>query len=268
LLVALLVATPGPADAPPAPSAPAQSTEPGDEAPPREVYQLHLAVDVPVTLVAASSGLVRELFKDQLTRKTCPCDPSGINALDRGTVGNHDATAGLVSDFTAYGVPLVLPLLDLLELGAGRAWGEDVVVYAETIAIDTAIQNATNFIVARPRPRTYAGDPAYVSGGEGYLSFYAGHVSTIFAATAATAFTLRRRYGERVWPWIVGGLVATSVAYERVASGNHFPTVVAAGAALGTAVGIAVPWLHLRRGTTGAQLTPIGTHGLGLTGAF
>ena len=69
-------------------------------------------------------------------------------------------------------------------------------------------------------------------------------------------------------PWIVGGVVATSVAYERVASGDHFPTDVAVAAVMGTAIGIAVPWLHLRRGRTSVQLTPIGARGLGLTGAF
>jgi membrane-associated phospholipid phosphatase len=273
LLAALLATAPGQPDAPVGQAATAQQSPPTAWAPivkpqPREVYQLHLAIDVPVTLVAASAGLVRELFKDELVRKTCPCDPSGINSLDRGAVGNHSAVAGLVSDITAVGVPLMLPLFDLLDLEMSRAMWEDLVVYAETIAIDTALQNATNFIVARPRPRTYAGDPAYVAGAEGYLSFYAGHVSTIFASVSAASFTIRRRYGEHIWPWIVSGLIATSVAVERVASGDHFPTDVAAGALAGTAVGLAVPWLHLRRGESGLQVVPVATNGLALVGAF
>ena len=273
LFAALLATTPGQLDASPGPSAPPQQSPPAAWAPvakppPREVYQLHLAIDVPVTLVSASAGLVRVLFKDSLARKTCPCVPSGINPIDRGTVGNHSKVAGTVSDVTAIGVPLMLPLFDLLDLRIGRVLGEDLVVYAETIAIDTALQNAANFIVARPRPRTYAGDPAYVAGAEGYLSFYAGHVSTIFAATSAAAFTIRQRYGEHVWPWIVGGLIATSVAVERVASGDHFPTDVAVGALAGTAVGLAVPWLHLRRGERGLHVVPVAGNGLGLAGAF
>jgi membrane-associated phospholipid phosphatase len=239
-----------------------------DGARPESIYEVHLAVDVPVTVVAGSAGLVRILFEDQLARKSCPCDPSGINALDRGTVGNHSAAAGVAANVTVYGVMAALPLVDLLDVGFGRTWGEDLMIYAETLAIDTALQNATNFIVARPRPRTYAGDPAYLASGEGYLSFYAGHVSTAFAMTSAAAFTIRHRHGEQVWPWVVGGLIAASVAVDRVASGDHFPTDVAVGALAGTAIGVTVPWLHLRRGRERISLSVVSGHGLGIAGAF
>jgi len=235
----------------------------------REVYELHLAVDVPVTLVAASAALVRILFKDRLARKSCPCDPDGINALDRGTVGNQSATASIAADTTVYGVMAALPLIDLLDLGAGHVLFEDLVVYLETIAIASALQNASNFIVARPRPRTYAGDPEFVTSGEGYLSFYAGHVSTAFATLSMAAFTMRERYGEKVWPWIVVGLLGSSVAVERVASGHHFPTDVAVAAVVGTGIGITVPWLHRRRQEeTQIQIAPIGTSSMGLVGTF
>ena len=244
------------------------AAEPEPAAQPREIYDLHLAVDIPVTVVAASAGLVRVLYEDQLARKSCPCDPAGINALDRGTVGNHSAAAGVAANVTVYGVMAALPLVDLLDVGFGRAWGEDLVVYAETLAVDTALQNATNFIVSRPRPRTYAGDPAFLNSGEGYVSFYAGHVSTAFAMLSTAAFTIRHRHGEQVWPWIVAGVLGASVAVERVASGHHFPTDVAAGAVAGTAVGVTIPWLHLRRGPARVSLSAMSGHGLGLVGAF
>lgn len=275
LLAAVLLATAAQGETEPPPPAPVLQpssaslpSAPEPKPKPREVYELHLAIDIPVTIVAGSAALVRILFEDKLARKTCPCDPSGINALDRGTVGNHSAAASTAADVTVYGVMAALPLLDLVDLGFGRALGEDLVVYAETIAVDTALQNAVNFITARPRPRTYAGDPAFVASGEGYLSFYAGHVSTAFATLSMAAFTIRKRYGEKVWPWIVGGLIASSVAFERVASGEHFPTDVAVGAVAGTGVGLAIPWLHLRRGEAHVQIGPVGAHGLGLVGAF
>ena len=271
LLWALLAAATGQADAAPAALVPPSAVLPAAAATPeaqREVYEVHLAVDIPVTVVGASAGLVRIFFKDSLVDKTCPCDPAGINRLDRGAVGNHSAYASTAADVTVYGVMAALPLLDLLDLRIGRALGEDLVVYAETLAIDTALQNATNFITARPRPRTYAGDPAFVSKSEGYLSFYAGHVATAFASLSVAAFTIRKRYGEQVWPWFVGALIASSVGVERVASGHHFPTDVAVAAVVGTGIGIAVPWLHLRRWDTHVQIAPVGAHGLGLAGTF
>jgi membrane-associated phospholipid phosphatase len=251
------------------PTAPTLSSQaPAPRPQPREVYQLNLAVDIPVTVVAGSVGLVRVFFKDSLARRSCPCDPAGINRLDRGSVGNDSAAANTAADVTVYGFMFALPLVDLLDVGVGRAWGEDLMVYVETLVISTALQNAANFITARPRPRTYAGDPAYVGSSEGYFSFYAGHVTTAFSSLSMAAFTIRKRYGEQVWPWIVVGLVGGSVAVERVASGDHFPTDVAAAAVVSTGIGIAVPWLHLRGGDTRVQIVPLGAHGLGLAGAF
>ena len=54
----------------------------------------------------------------------------------------------MAADITVYGTMAVSPLLDLIDAGANRALAEDLVVYAETIAIDTALQNAVNFAVA------------------------------------------------------------------------------------------------------------------------
>jgi PAP2 superfamily protein len=233
-----------------------------------DIYKVHLAIDVPVTVVGGSAALVRVLFEDRLARKSCPCDPASVNALDRGTVGNHSAAASLAANVTVYGVMAALPLADVIDVGWGRTWADDMVVYAETIAVDTGLQNAANFIVARPRPRTYAGDPDFVNSGEGYLSFYAGHVSTAFAMLSMAAFTVRYRHGEHVWPWIVAGLVAASVGFERVASGHHFPTDVAVAAVAGSAIGITIPWLHLRRSTSRVTLTGMAGHGLGLAGEF
>jgi membrane-associated phospholipid phosphatase len=241
------------------------------EAPPpqaADVYELHLAADVPVTVVAGSAGLVRVLFEDRLARKSCPCDPSSVNALDRHAIGNHSGAASTAANVIVYGVMAALPAADLLDLGWGRSWGEDVIVYAETVAVDTALQNAVNFAVARPRPRTYAGDPEFLNSGEGYVSFYAGHVSTAFATLSMAAFTIRHRYGEQTWPWVVVGLLGSSVAVERVASGHHFPTDVAAAAVAGTAFGITVPWLHLRSSSPRVTISAMAGRGLGLSGVF
>ncbi|HJX62686.1 MAG TPA: phosphatase PAP2 family protein [Polyangia bacterium] len=273
LMAALLVAVAGQDDATPTAPAPVPQPLPEEwtppaKPPPREVYGVHLAIDIPLIVVGGAAGLGRILFENKLVHKDCPCSPDGINRLDRWTVRYHSEAASIAADVTVYSVLSALPLVDLLAVGFGRAWGEDLVVYVEALAVDTALQNATNFIVARPRPRTYAGDPAFVGSGEGYLSFYAGHVSTAFAGLAVAAYTIRKRYGEQVWPWIVGALIASGVAVERVASGHHFPTDVGVAAVVGTGIGIGVPWLHLRRWETHVQIAPVGAHGLGLAGTF
>jgi len=237
---------------------------------PVQVYRLNLAVDIPVTVAGGLAALARNFLKDNLGRISCPCDPAGLNFIDRGTVSNSSSHAADVASSVTVALAMAAPpVLDLLDVGLTEAFGEDLMIFAETLAVNTTVQQIVNFTVARPRPRTYANDPAFLNSAEGYLSFYSGHVATTFAALSAASFTLRLRYGERVWPWLVTGALGGSVAAERVLAGSHFPTDVAAGALAGVAFGIAVPWLHARsREHRLSILPPEGGRGLAVAGAF
>jgi membrane-associated phospholipid phosphatase len=129
------------------------------------------------------------------------------------------------------------------------------------MAVNGLLLTAAKFITQRPLPRTYAGDPSLINRPEGYRSFYSGHTSNVFAALSATAMTIRLRYGEKTWPWVVTAVLGSSVAVERVADGRHFPTDVMAGAVMGTAVGIVVPWLHSRSKSSGSPSASVLPHG-------
>jgi membrane-associated phospholipid phosphatase len=237
---------------------------------PLEVYRLKLAVDVPIIVAGGIATVAARFFlKDQLTRMSCPCDRAGINVIDRGAVGNDSHFAGTASDITVVAAIAAPPLLDLLDLGANRALGEDLIVFAETMAVNASLEQVVNFASSRPRPRTYLNDPAYTTTADAYLSFYSGHVAYTFAALSMASTTLRLRYGEQVWPWIVTGAVGGSMAVERVLAGSHFPTDVATGALVGTALGIAIPWLHARPGMKQLSIQPTdGGRGLAVAGAF
>jgi membrane-associated phospholipid phosphatase len=216
--------------------------------PSRSVYHFSPQVDVPITLVGAAGIALPYLFEHQLIRRRCPCDPRTVNAFDRGAIGNRSDFARHLSDATVAAAVVVPLVLDAKAVGAGRVWNEDAAVLFETLAVNGALVTAVKYIVQRPLPRTYAGDSALIVEPEGYRAFYSGHTSTAFAGLAAAAMTLRYRYGAKAWPWIVTGVVGTSVAIERVADGRHFPSDVIVGAVMGTAVGIVVPALHARHG--------------------
>jgi membrane-associated phospholipid phosphatase len=249
--------------------APASARAEEDDPAPKEVYQVRLVVDGPIIAVGALAGLLRYTLASRFIDRTCPCDPSNINRFDRGAVGNDSVTADRIADVTvglALGLP---PLLDLLDVGASRAFVEDITVMSETVMIAILFQQIANIGVQRPRPLTYAGEPDFVTTDEGYLSFYAGHVSTGVAAVTAAAYTVRLRYGERIWPWLVTAAVGGSLAVERVVSGHHFPSDSLVGLATGVSIGLAVPWLHAR--TPGMHLAVIpdpGNSGLAIAGTF
>ncbi|MDB4986374.1 MAG: phosphoesterase PA-phosphatase related, partial [Myxococcaceae bacterium] len=77
-----------------------------------------------------------------------------------------------------------------------------------------------------------------------------GHTSFSFALAVWSA-TVASRRGYR-WSPLVSAVVltlATTTGYLRVAADRHYLTVVAAGAAVGSTLGIAIPYLfhHLAR---------------------
>ena len=84
-----------------------------------------------------------------------------------------------------------------------------------------------------------------------HLSFWSGHTVVAFSAVAAGG-TVARLRGYDGWPWVyaVGFTGAALTGYFRMASDNHWFTDVLASAAVGTGVGIAVPWLHRSCSTT------------------
>ena len=205
-IAALLLGAPVPDLALPAPASPL------------EVYRLKLSVDVPVIVGGGVATLAARFFlKDRIARITCPCDPGRLNFIDRGSVGNRDHTANIVSDVTVALAIAAPPILDLLDIGLGRAFGEDFVVFAETLMVNSTLEQVVNFATARPRPRTYANDPAYLTVADGYLSFYSGHAAYGFAALSVASATVRLRYGEQVWPWVVTGVVGDT--YTEIKAG-------------------------------------------------
>jgi membrane-associated phospholipid phosphatase len=215
--------------------------------PARSIYHLSTKVDAPVMITSALAVTLPYLFADQLITPSCPCNPADVNSFDRGAIGNQNDFARQLSDLTV-GMVTILPLaFDAVAARDQTVFREDATVFAQTLLVNGALATAAKFIVQRPLPRTYAGDPNLIDKPGGYRSFYSGHTSLTFAALSAMAMTMRLRYGEKYWPWIVTVLVGSSVAIERVADGRHFPSDVIVGAVMGTAVGIAVPMLHAHR---------------------
>ncbi|HEX9242858.1 MAG TPA: phosphatase PAP2 family protein [Anaeromyxobacter sp.] len=230
------------------------------------VYEIRLAVDVPITIAGFAIASTPYLLHDVLPHR-CPCDPSDLNRLDRTWWDRHSAGADRASDVTVVVALTAPPIADALRLGFGPTFGADALVYAETLAVNSALVVGAKYAFHRPLPRTYQGDPNLLDSDHGYRSFYSGHTSTVVAALTAAAWTARWRYDEQGWPWVLVGVGGASVAVERVLAGRHFPTDVIAGAVMGFTVGTAVPWLHRKPGEPAVTVTPLPA-GLQLSGRF
>jgi membrane-associated phospholipid phosphatase len=121
----------------------------------------------------------------------------------------------------------------------------------------------TKIAVRRPRPVDYVvcadlTSTECMSSTDLQLSFFSGHTSATTAISATATYLAFARAGwRRPRPWITLGLgmaLTTFVAYERVRSGEHFPTDVIMGSVAGAGIGILVPHFHRRPHLHGKEL--------------
>jgi len=224
----------------------------GDEAP---VYELRLGVDAPLFAAAALTGSVW-LLRSELTPAWCAprCDAAQLPAFDRAAAGSFSPGARTASDI---GVAALLGgSASLLLLEGGFV---DFGVGVQALLATSGLTVLTMMAVRRPRPFTYGEEAplAARSDGNAALSFPSGHTAHAFAATLTLFHALHARHPRSPWPWIVLGTgcsLATGVGVLRVLAGDHFPSDVVAGAAIGAAVGWFVPELHRIR--PGLSLVP------------
>ena len=179
-------------------------------------------------------------------------DRSDVPAIDRIATDLWSPTAARWSDVLMLGTGL-MPLALLAETGPALSGGELLVMYVETMVIEQAVVGALKLGAGRLRPFTYNDDPripdtlrrsAYAR-----RSWPSGHTATAFAGAMFTSEVHARLHPDRTSRhWIRGGslTLAALTGYLRLRAGNHFPTDVLAGAAIGGLIGWAVPALHER----------------------
>ena len=103
--------------------------------------------------------------------------------------------------------------------------------------------------------------PSTGSPSDNNLSFFSGHSSETFAlAVASGTVASMHRYRWAPIVWGVGGVLAATTAYLRIAADRHWLTDVLVGAVVGAGIGFTLPYVfHSAKGdsptaTTGAGL--------------
>jgi membrane-associated phospholipid phosphatase len=237
-----------------------------------------LSVDIPATAAVSGSAAVvfgaLELAGTNLTPSTCRwCDPPGLDRNVRLHLRWADTQlAGNISDVLLVGTPLSLAALHYFVLTHRdlQRFGEDALVVFEAIAMTAVATDVVKYSVARRRPDAWAAGVRNSPGDDN--AFLSGHASGTFAAAAAFG-TVAMLRGYSGWPWLyaAGFTSATAISYLRVAADRHWLTDVAAGAALGTGIGMAVPLLLHRKAhdangrSASIVVTPVP---LGVAGTF
>ncbi len=178
------------------------------------------------------------------------CEPGRFDRWARdGLRWSATGSAGKASDLLLLGVPLgsaaAIAWLDASDGAPPRAVVEDVFVIAAAIAVTDPLTTGVKHATARLRPEAWAAGGPRVNGD--LHSFFSGHTSRVFAASAAAAQVARLR-GRSGWKWVaaIGFGAAAATGWLRIAADQHWATDVLAGAAVGTAAGFGVATVGLR----------------------
>ena len=174
-----------------------------------------------------------------------PCDPASVPAIDRAALRNASSGANTASSVLLLGVAGFSGLASLDGATAAQVRGH-VAVFANSLTWTLATTEWLKVLVHRNRPVLYgAPDPVAAADRDNRRSLPSGHASLAFAAATTYVMIAEREHlphGTRNAILLYAG--ALGVAALRVAAGQHFPTDVAAGAALGTGLGWLTAHVH------------------------
>jgi membrane-associated phospholipid phosphatase len=222
--------------------------------------------------------LSSELAKDALAPARCRV--CGGNALDDRArdllVWRRNDAAARGSDVLAFALfPAGLAAHQLLAAGREgdvEAGAVDLLVVGEVAALAMSLNQAVKFAVGRQRPfvrhRNFA-VAERLADSDDHLSFFSGHTTFTFAvAAAAGTVSELRGYRSAPWVWGAGMTLAATTGYLRIAADRHYLTDVLVGAAVGTALGVALPRLMHGREDEGAAPPAARSAAVPLTFAF
>jgi membrane-associated phospholipid phosphatase len=219
--------------------------------------------DYAVTGVAGSLALGATLIgpdTEHVYRGALPLDEE-VRAVLRA-----DSPAARSAAKTAADVSVaVLASYPVLVEGVFNAWlyrespevaGQLVLINLEAAAIAAALTGVTKSLASRERPYGRLCGTELNARSEDcvddsrYVSFFSGHSSASFAAASVSC--VQNQYVPlwgaqgRALPCLLGYGGAATIAGLRVVADRHYVSDVLVGAAVGTGVGLVVPWLHFR----------------------
>ena len=174
-------------------------------------------------------------------------DKSDVNPFDRKLMQPYSKIHDGAADFLLI-ASLTTPVI-LLSTNK-EDWFTNGVMYIETLLIANGLKELAKLAVNRKRPYMYSErdlPQEEIDNGDWAKSMPSGHTTFVFASATFLTYTFCRYFPDSPWriPVSIGSYaIASGVAVLRISGGKHFLSDVLAGAAIGSAVGFLVPFLH------------------------
>jgi len=182
-----------------------------------------------------------------------------INSFDRYATDRYSTTADLSSDILI-GAFTAAPFILFFDKTIRNDWKTITLMYIEVWSFIGGGSMLSKGGIERFRPFVYNPNVPLDKklSGDAKMSFFSNHTMAAFASAVFISTVYSDYNPDSEWKlyiWAGSLLSASIIGYLRYESGMHFPTDILVGAAAGSIVGYAIPWLH-REGNKSVSITP------------
>jgi membrane-associated phospholipid phosphatase len=239
-------------------------------------FHLSLKKEAIISLSGISCYLAGNYFISNITiPDPTTLNRENVNKIERFACDYYSKKLSYISDNTKDATTLLLALTfisHLKEINREniRILLSDVVLFAEAESMIVGITRCAKGLSERPRPFVYNSTLSLEKRQKksSYESFWSGHASLAFMTAVFTGYVYQNHHpgSNLILPvWITGLSCATATSILRVSSGNHFPSDVIVGAAVGSCIGWFIPWIHKKKNNSFSLTSNIaGLSGLGI----
>ncbi|HEY4065076.1 MAG TPA: phosphatase PAP2 family protein [Puia sp.] len=217
------------------------------------VYTIKPPVDIPVLAAGAAWDLYgfAQISKKNGTStvELANLNKNNINWFDRWAVHPYSKSIDKLS-YIPFFVALPLPLAVFgIDNRMRKDFWKLTFLYAEAMTMTGVLYTSSVHYVNRHRPLVYETSSPLDTrmSPNSRNSFFAGHVALVGTSVFFIARAYADYHPESHIKWVFYGGAAAITAltgYWRNKAGEHFPTDVALGAAIGTVSGLLTPSLH------------------------
>ncbi len=230
-------------------------------------YELDWKQELSYFTTGASISLTSHLIESQLEglgpRQLARQNANDVPFFDRGATRQFSENHRVLSD-QLLKYSFLLPASGMLSRSARSKPLVLAVMLAETGLLTEGFTKMSKVIFRRARPLTY--NPEFENSARqsdnARQSFVSGHTANSAAMSFFTAKVFHDLYPDsklRPLFWAGAAAVPLVTGYARYKAGKHFPTDIAAGMALGAAIGILIPEWHKKQDRRGLRVMPSGT---------
>jgi len=181
-------------------------------------------------------------------------DKDDINSLDRYFMNDYNNNLHNLGTVTCLIATAGIPAATFLsESACGNFSNKNLfnvaVMYSEALLFTNGIKDWIKIAAERERPYMYFDerDEDGIDSKDFKYSFLSGHTANAFMGATFTSYVFCSYYPDsnlKIPVIATSYLFAAGTGALRMTSGNHFFTDVLAGAAMGSAIGFAVPFFH------------------------